>query len=111
MQLIIDIPEEDYKFIKDLQFYNSGRRSGRTIEQNVINAIRNGKALPKDHGELIDKDETLKAMNTWDKFGYTETGCLVRNSGNDYVPYVHYEDMVKAVSGMPTIIDADRGEE
>lgn len=43
MKLIIDIPDEDYKFIKDLQFYNSGRRSGKTIEQNVINGIKNGK--------------------------------------------------------------------
>ena len=42
MKLIIDIPEEDYKFIKDLQFYHSGRRSGKTIERNVINGIRNG---------------------------------------------------------------------
>jgi len=42
MRLIIDIPEDDYKFIKDLQFYNSGRRSGRTIERNVINGIKNG---------------------------------------------------------------------
>lgn len=42
-KLIIDIPEEDYKFIKDLQFYHSGRRSGKTIERNVINAIKNGK--------------------------------------------------------------------
>jgi hypothetical protein len=42
MKIVIDIPEEDYKFIKDLQFYNSGRRSGKTIERNVINAIKNG---------------------------------------------------------------------
>ena len=41
MKLIIDIPEEDYKFIKDLQFYHSGRRNGKTIEHNVINAIKN----------------------------------------------------------------------
>lgn len=43
MKIVIDIPEEDYKFIKDLQFYNSGRRSGKTIERNVINGIKNGK--------------------------------------------------------------------
>lgn len=42
MKLIIDIPDEDYKFIKDLQFYHSGRRSGKTIERNVINGIKNG---------------------------------------------------------------------
>ena len=41
-KIVIDIPDEDYKFIKDLQFYHSGRRSGRTIERNVINAIKKG---------------------------------------------------------------------
>ena len=54
MQLVIDIPEDDYKFIKDLQFYNSGIRSGRTIEQNVINGIRNGKPYDeRPQGEWI----------------------------------------------------------
>lgn len=42
MKIVIDIPDDDYKFIKDLYFYNSGRRSGKTIERNVINAIKNG---------------------------------------------------------------------
>lgn len=56
MQIVIDIPEEDYKFIKDLQFYSSGRRSGRTIEQHIINGIRNGTPLPKGHGDLIDRN-------------------------------------------------------
>jgi len=56
MKLIIDISEEDYKFIKEVQFYHSGRRSGKTIEQKVINAIKNGKPLPKGHGRLIDAD-------------------------------------------------------
>lgn len=60
MQIVIDIPEEDYKFIKDLQFYNSGRRSGRTIEQHIINGIRNGTSLPKGHGKLIDGDVLYK---------------------------------------------------
>lgn len=42
MKLIIDIPEGDYRFIKDLPFYNSGRRNCKTIERNVINGVRNG---------------------------------------------------------------------
>ena len=51
----------------------------------------------------IDADETLKAMDTFDKFGYTHTGAFIRNPyTEDYVPYVHYEDMVKCVSNMPT---------
>ena len=52
MRLIIDIPDEDYKFIKDLKFYNSGRRIGKTIDRNVINAIKNGTPLPKGQGVL-----------------------------------------------------------
>lgn len=53
MKLIIDIPNEDYKFIKELQSYYPGRRSGKTIEQNVINGIRSGIPLPKGQGRLI----------------------------------------------------------
>ena len=60
------------------------------------------------HGKLIDVDEALVAMNTWDKFGFTHTGAFVREPvSSDYVPYVHYEDMVKCVRDMPTIIEAE----
>ena len=54
---------------------------------------------------LIDADELLIAMDTWDKFGYDEQERLIPIGNNDerYVPYVHYADMVKAVNGMPTI--------
>lgn len=53
--------------------------------------------------DFIDRKELLKAMDTWDKFGYTHTGAFIRNPHTeDYVPYVHYEDMVKCVSNMPT---------
>ena len=43
MKLIIDIPDDDYKFIKDLHgLIIGGRGSCKTIQQNVINAIKNG---------------------------------------------------------------------
>jgi hypothetical protein len=51
--------------------------------------------------DCIDRAELLKAMDTWDKFGYTETGCFVREPKGDYVPFVHYEDMVNCVMNMP----------
>lgn len=58
MELVIDIPDEDYKFIKDLQsLIIGGRGNCKTIQKNVINAIRNGKPLPKGHGRLIDANE------------------------------------------------------
>lgn len=102
MQIVINIPEDVIKDAKDSPNYYPTH-----LFEMIWRAIVNGIPLPKGHGKLIDGDEILKAMNTWEKFGYTETGCLVRNPGNDYVPYVHYADMVKAVSGMPTIIEAD----
>ena len=49
----------------------------------------------------IDANELLKAMDTWDKFGFSHSGAFVREPENDdYVPYVHYDDMVKCVKGM-----------
>ena len=104
MQIIIDISKHIYEHAKE-------RSEDSNDEWDAMRAIANGTPLPKGHGRLIDADEALIAMGTWEKFGYTETGYLVRNPGNDYVPYVHYADMVKAVSGLPTIIEADRGEE
>lgn len=102
MQIVIEIDEEKYIYVKE------------QVEKGIDNPLKviiaNGRPLPKGHGRLIDADEILKAMNTWDKFGYTETGCFVRESCNDYVPYVHYEDMVKSVNGTPTIIEADGGD-
>lgn len=51
----------------------------------------------------ISRDELLKAIDTWDKFGYTETGCFVREPKGDYVPYIHYDDVIKSIKGMPSV--------
>ena len=61
--------------------------------------------------DLISRSELLKAMNTWDKFGCDCHGGLVRidNTNNEeYVPFVHYEDMVNCVKNMPTAYDVDK---
>ena len=55
---------------------------------------------------LIDADELLKAIDTWDKFGVDEHTQMIRlNSENKdaYVPYVKYEDIITAINGMQTI--------
>ena len=81
MKLIIDIPEEDYKFIKDLQFYDSGRRSGRTIEQNVFLGIRSG--IPYDErpqGDLISREALKKHKFT------VQQANGVEIEDNDVVP-------------------------
>lgn len=53
--------------------------------------------------DAISRDELLKAIDTWDKFGYTETGCFVREPKGDYVPYIHYDDVIKSIKGMPSV--------
>ena len=56
--------------------------------------------------DCIDRAELLKAMDTWDKFGYSARYGLERLDKDDkgYVPYVHYDDMVICVKGMPSVI-------
>ena len=57
--------------------------------------------------DLIKKSELLKAMDTWDKFGYDEHSKLTRigSTNEEYVSYVRYEDMVNCVMNMPTAYD------
>ena len=42
MKITIDIPDEDYKFIKDLQSVVIGRGNCKTVQYNVINGIKRG---------------------------------------------------------------------
>ena len=55
--------------------------------------------------DCIDRAELLKAMDTWDKFGYTTRYGLERLDKDDkgFVPYVKYDDMVNCVKGMPSV--------
>ena len=58
--------------------------------------------------DLISRSELLKAMNTWDKFGYDCHRGLIRidsTNNEEYVPYVRYEDMVRCVNDMQTAYD------
>lgn len=56
MQIVIDIPEEMYQKIKETSRIISGRRSGRSFDYILFNAINTGTPLPKGHGDLIDRD-------------------------------------------------------
>ncbi len=49
MQILIDIPEEDYQLMKDGH-----------IPFNILDKMMNGVPLPKGHGDLIDRKELLK---------------------------------------------------
>lgn len=64
MKMVIDILEEDYKFIRDLQsLIIGGRGCGKTIQYRVVNAIKNGTPLPKGHGRLKDIDRVERLLD------------------------------------------------
>ena len=54
VELVIKIPKEDYKAIKNMQVV------GDMTITYVFDAIRNGTPLPKGHGRLIDANEVSK---------------------------------------------------
>lgn len=109
MKIVIDIPDRIKYGVEKGITVNGSRAS-----QIVLDAVKNGTPLPKGHGRLIDADELLKAIDTWDKFGIDDTNSLFRLDNLSlphYVPYIHYDDMVKSVSGAETIIGADKESE
>ena len=52
--------------------------------------------------DAISREELLKAIDTWDKFGYDAKGKLVQYQDH-YIPYIHYDDVVKCIKGMPSV--------
>ena len=58
--------------------------------------------------DCISRQAVLDAMNTYDKFGYTETGCFVREPKGDYVPYIHYDDVIKCIKNVPSVTPKEK---
>lgn len=91
MQIVIDIPEGNYKTIcetKDLW---------ETEPKNIIYAaIANGIPLPKGHGRLIDADELKKEYPH-------DTDWEYPVNTNSYV--------VESIDNMTAIIEADKEQE
>lgn len=90
MKIVIDIPDEDYKRIKDMpDAFNS-------LTSRAYKSIKNGTPLPKGHGRLIEADEVSKG-----KFHFEcECDCAVcshsRNCECDLI------------NSIPTVIEADK---
>ena len=102
MQIVIDIPEEEYKRMKEKRMFG-----------NVTtwkDAICNGTPLPKGHGRLIDADRTL--ATTWTNFYKHEDEWEKKD--NDYLPIGRlydqngFECCQQTIVNAPTIIEADK---
>lgn len=60
MKIVIDVSNDDYKFIKDLQsLIIGGRGNCKTIQKNVINAIRNGTPIEDGRPTLVYRGQVL----------------------------------------------------
>jgi len=66
------------------------------------------KALEQEpSGDLISREELLKTINTWDKFGCDADTKLVPYKDH-YIPYIHYDDVVKCIKGIPSVKPQER---
>ena len=90
MQIVIDIPKEDWEFIKE----SDGCRWSRAIIEGVINGI----PLPKGHGDIVDISELMDML------------CLEDNAynrDNNVAELITLED----IDRLDVIIPADKEEE
>ena len=94
MQIVIDIPKEEYEYIKANHPYELFYVYG--------DAIRDGIPLPKHYGRLGDLDALYKEM---------ENGIKAGNYENGYENYGHInnmDDCLEAVKYAETIIPATK---
>ena len=77
MQIVIDIPEDDYENIENTVM--SIDEMNNTLEGRVYTSVIRGTVLPK-HGRFIDADAMTKDYDTFQKsmvLNKTENGSIV----------------------------------
>ena len=77
----------------------------RKIEK-IVGEKQIGEFEQEPCDDAISRDELLKAIDTWDKFGVDDTNSLFRLDNLSlphYVPYIHYDDVIKCIKGMPSV--------
>lgn len=60
MQIVIDIPDNEYTLVKNREDFYVDR-------DNIVSYVRNGKPLPKGHGRLIDADKLIDSLGGSDR--------------------------------------------
>lgn len=88
MEIIIKIKDTTYKAITTLN------KISDHLQEEVTDAIKNGKSLPKGHGRLIDVDVATKSIDAFHDSFVRECDML---SGKFSI-----------VCTAPTVIEADR---
>ena len=84
MQIVIDIDEDDYNFIKEAD------ESNYLVTTNLYKAVYEGTVLPKGHGRLIDENDLMP--------------------DSDYEDGIFYAVSIGMIKRASTIIEEDRAE-
>ena len=71
MQIVIDIPEREYKVICGNNYV-----AVCACPNLLSNAIKNGTPLPEGHGRLIDENEAIKSLFDYNKGKKTIGQCI-----------------------------------
>ena len=102
MQIVIDMPYEDYIRLKE---------TGVIGKVDVFKrAIRNGTVLPKGHGELIDKEQlfNMPLGGEYTLKDATKYGNLCGEQQHfSYSTLMMYE-LADIIEDAPTVIEADK---
>lgn len=84
-----------------LDSYCELNEEGKTAFRMAIEAL-SGSEIPNS-SDTISRQAALDAIDTWPKYGCNPDGRLVPlNDDEHYVPYVHYDDMVKVLKSLPS---------
>lgn len=90
MKILVDIPKKTFEEIQERSIITCGE----TFAQKLVKYIRNGKPLPKGHGDLIDRNELLDESYQIDSM------------------YCMYDEVVNVndIKNAPTIIEGSDSE-
>ena len=93
MQIVIEIDEEDYNRLKEIPYVFD------SLVSRLYNAVKNGTPLPKNHGDLIDRQIAINAFEN-----------CIHELGIDDEPY-NYGEMALCKTNAPTIIEEVKADE
>ena len=107
---VSEIEENIIKYMKKYPNHvgNTDFWEGFYACRNVVLQLDDEEYAPKEQEpcDAIIREELLKAISTWDKFGVDDTNSLFRLDNLSlphYVPYIHYDDVIKCIKGMPSV--------
>lgn len=94
MEIVIDIPENAYRQIR-----NWGVPTDE-LRRKIYDIIDNGTPLPKGHGDLIDKEKLKGNINGW--YAFMKDICKQPHMT------LKQEEIIDKIDMMTPIIEADK---